>query len=116
LQQGPNQHRPFAQPRPPNPNQFQFPNPNQQLTQSQAARKPMQSLMTTQFPQPKYDQPKPHSLNPTSMQANQAQQAKQFAQPNQSSQANPLQVSLKLIEMQCKQCLMTIRESKENSN
>ncbi len=45
--------------------------------------------MTTQFPQPKYAQPKPHSSHPTSIQSNQAQQAKQFAQPNQPSQANP---------------------------
>ena len=45
LQLGPNQQRPFAQHRPPNPNQSQFPNPNKQVIKSQPAKSQVQSLL-----------------------------------------------------------------------
>ena len=42
----PNQSRHFAQSQPSNLNQFQFQNPNKQVIKSQAAKLPVQSLMT----------------------------------------------------------------------
>ena len=78
LPHGPNQQRPFTQSN----------NPSQQVIQSQPARSQAQSMKTTHQPQPKYDQPKPHSIIPTSMEANQWSQASNANQANQPHQAN----------------------------